>query len=72
MSVRAGDVVRLSQSYKGCFRAMGGGYHIDEFGRYLGDVIGPTRVGSDRLIVQWRSSGIRFSYDPSELEVVDV
>lgn len=67
-------LVRLTAAYKSAALANpDNAAHVAEFGACVGEVVGPTDWGvtqGPEVDVRWLPSGLRYSYDLSELEEV--
>jgi len=68
---RRGDSVRMTEAAKAAWRARGDAKHVDEFGSCVGTIEGPMfpdQPDAPEVDVRWQPIGLRYGYDPSELE----
>jgi hypothetical protein len=64
----------MSEGLKRRLRANGSGAHVDEFGKCIGIVQGPTNYGlrqGPEVDVRWLPSRLRYGYKPEDLVLVD-
>jgi len=76
-TIKPGDRVRMTEAAKDARKARGDGAHVEEFGARVGVVEGPMfpdLPDAPELDVRWSVPyaplGLRYGYDPAELELV--
>lgn len=69
-----GRRVRMTEAFRERMRSNEhGADHEREFGDCVGVVIGPTAypgMSGPEVDVRWQPSGLRYAYDPADLEAV--
>lgn len=71
--MKPGDIVRMNAACKKALFKTGSHDHVKEFGRCVGEVIGPTDYGNQlgpELDVRWKPSNLRYAYAPAHLQLV--
>lgn len=71
--INTGSRVRMSRSLRTAMRWSGSRRHVREFGRCVGVVLDLVDYGTQNgpeVNVRWEPSGLRYGYNPNDLELV--